>query len=374
MSDVFPLDLDPLRRVLNYLNLGVYVTDLDRHIVLWNRKAEQITGYHERDILGKACRDNVLEHVDKDGHRLCSSRLCPLFRAMQVGKESLEPVLVYAKTADGRRVAVSTSVAPLYDDAGEVIGGIETFRDETDRIHNLESAKRIQRHLMPQSLPQADSVRFDVCYYPHDLIGGDFYDVLPLDAGRYGFMVADVTGHGVSAALYTMWLKSLGQSLIRHATEPAAFLGALNHELSRFVVEGSFATAFYGVVDTNTGEVAYTNAGQPHPLHFSAQQGTAAELSACGVPLGIDADETYDAADLTLQPGDLLLCFTDGIVEVDDRQGRMLGTTGLATLLTEALSAGPANLLDRLYRQVVATCGNVSLSDDVLLLSVARQA
>ena len=373
MSDPFPLDVDLLRRVLDYVNLGVYITDRDRRIVLWNRKATEITGYREADLVGKACREDILSHVDKDGHRLCSTRLCPLFRAMEVDRESAEPVLVYAKCADGRRVAVATSVAPLHDGAGHVIGGIETFRDETGRIRNLESAKRIQRHLMPESLPEVGPIRFDVLYYPHDLIGGDFYDILPLSDGRYGFMVADVMGHGVSAALYTMWLKSLGQSLIDRAHDPAAFMTALNHQLCRFVIEGSFATAFYGVVDTTTCEVTYANGGHPPPLHYQAGPGRVTELAGGDLPLGVADDEAYQCAAVALEPGDLLLGFTDGVAEVDDRDGNMLGPAGLAALLTHEAPRPPQGRLERIYRQVLETCRDVSLSDDVLLLSVARE-
>ena len=180
MSDTFPLDVDMLLSVLNYLNLGIYITDRNRRVVLWNRKAEEITGYRAAEVVGTACHDEVLSHVDKDGHPLCSTRLCPLYRAMSVGKESREPVLIYARKADGGRVAVSVSVAPLCDDSGNIFGGIEAFRDETLRIRDLEFARKIQRHLLSQSLPAARKIRFDVLYYPHELIGGDFYDMRPL--------------------------------------------------------------------------------------------------------------------------------------------------------------------------------------------------
>ena len=97
MPESFPLDVDALLSVLNYLNMGVYITDRERRILLWNRKAEEITGYSAESVVGKACHEQVLNHVDKDNHPLCSTDLCPLHRAISLEKESDEPVLVYAK-------------------------------------------------------------------------------------------------------------------------------------------------------------------------------------------------------------------------------------------------------------------------------------
>jgi phosphoserine phosphatase RsbU/P len=159
-NQTFPLDLDALLLVLNYLNMGVYLTDRDRRILLWNRKAEEITSYPAKDVVGKACHQNVLCHADKDGHPLCSSGFCPLYRSILTSRESKEPVLVFAQSASGKRVPMSVSVAPLHDQEGNVIGGIETFRDETQNVQDLEFSRRIQRNLLPKSAMLASSSFF----------------------------------------------------------------------------------------------------------------------------------------------------------------------------------------------------------------------
>lgn len=373
MAERFPLDVNAVLSVLNYLNVGVYITDLDRRILVWNRKAEQITGYRAEDVIGKACHENVLVHADKDGHELCHSGLCPLYRSMQMEKESKQPVLIYAQTASGQRVTVSVSVAPLRDASGKVIGGIEVFRDETAQIRDLEFARKIQRHLMPVALPDLRDIAFDVLYYPHDLIGGDLYDVRRLGSDHVGVLVADVSGHGVSAALYTMWLKSLEESSSDVMLEPSKFLSGLNRELTKFVVEESFATAFYAVINVKRYKMTYCNGGHPSPLHFHARGGRIEELETPGLPLGIMAEQQYDALDVDLEPGDVILLYTDGITEVADRHGEMLGREGLGTMLSEELGRPQSGLLERLYQRVKDTCGDVSLSDDVLLLSVRRE-
>ncbi|MHC4911931.1 MAG: PP2C family protein-serine/threonine phosphatase [Planctomycetota bacterium] len=374
MSESFGIDVNMLVRVLNYLNAGVYVTDKERRIMLWNRKAEEITGYRAEEIVGSACHDDVLNHITKDGVQLCPGELCPLHRSIETGVASGEPVLVYARKRDGKRVAVSVSVAPLHDDSGNIIGGIEIFHDETSTVADLEFAKNIQQKLLPQSLPDVKNVDFDVRYYPRELVGGDFYDIRELGGGRYGIMVADVRGHGVSAALYTMWLKSLEESNIELAGEPSEFMTALNRELSRFVVSRSFATVFYGVLDVETCQMRYSNAGHPPPLYFHVQDGRGmpTESEVHGPPVGIVADQKYAASTLSLEPGNLLLCYTDGVTEVYDKDGQMLGSEGVGRLVVSEMSETSSNLLDRLHKRVMERCDSVCLSDDVLLLSVKR--
>ena len=373
MADPFPLDLDALLEVLNHLNIGVYITDLDRRIRLWNRKAEEITGYPAAEVVGTSCHDDILVHVDTNGRALCATDLCPLYRAMMLNRESEEPVILFAKKADGRRLAVSVSVAPLRDKGGKVVGGIETFRDETTRILDLELARKIQRGLLPASLPKDPRVRFDAGYYPCELVGGDFYCVREIDAARYGVIVADVAGHGVSAALYTMWLSSLCDSLGQLAAEPARFVAAVNRELVRLVLPESFSTAFYAVVEPARGTVTYTNAGHPPALHFRGG-GAVARLESHGLPLGVLEDQAYGATSLRLGPGELLLCYTDGITEATRPDGGMLGIDGLAELVTELRRESDDGLPERVYGHVARTSGDVALADDVVLLSLIGTA
>jgi sigma-B regulation protein RsbU (phosphoserine phosphatase) len=368
MAD-FPVDTEVLRAAFDHLNVGVYVTDLERRIVLWNRKAEEITGYPAEDIVGKACHENVLVHADKDGHELCHSGHCPLYRSMQVGESSDVPVIVFALNAAHRRVAVSVSVAPLRDASGEIVGGIEIFRDESAQLRDLEFAQKIQRNVLPDLLPEPEGLRFDVRYYPHDLVGGDFYDVREMDEGRYGVLLADVSGHGVSAALYTMQLRSIAGGSAMVAGDPAAFIGAVNDELAKYVLAESFATAFYAVVDSHSGAVTYASAGHPPALHLAGAGGEVTKLEAKGAPLGIIEEYEYENSVAELAPGDILLTYTDGATEVPDGQGRFLGEEGLARLLTEEWRKGRRLLLERIYEQVKEACGSVSPPDDITLLS-----
>jgi PAS domain S-box-containing protein len=371
MAGISSSEIETLRNVINHLNEAVYITDLDRRILLWNRKAEEITGYSEKKIVGKACFENILSHVDKDDHQLCTTALCPLHRAMRLNKSTTEPILVYALRADGRRVAVSVNCAPFFDAEGRIVGGIEVFRDESARMRDLEFAKRIQRHLLPEIPRDIPGYRMDVRYYPHDLVGGDFYDIREVKPGKWGMLIADVRGHGISAALYTMFLKSMKENLNKVADRPGTFVAGLNEQLCRFVLDESFATAVYLVLDVSRNEVRYTNAGHPPPLHRSSS-GAILTLESHGVPLGINSDLPYEESALTLESGDSVLCYTDGITETRTSDGQLIGTEGLAGLI-EDMQMGPEDqFLERLYRRVKQINGEVALTDDVLLLSLNR--
>lgn len=374
MSDGFGLDVDVLREVLNHLNSGIYVTDRKRRILLWNKKAEEITGHKAEDLVGTGCWDGVLNHTDKDGHKLCSTRLCPLYRAMERNQPSGKAILVYTSKAGGRRVPLSVSVAPLRDDKGEVVGGIEMFTDESASVADLEFAGKIQTSLMPKDMPHVDGYSFDARYYPRDLVGGDFYDLREIGDGVVAFMAADVRGHGVSAALYTMWIRSLQEILGAEIREPSSFMSGLNSSLADVIVAESFATAVCGVVDTKTHEVTYSSAGHPPLLHYHASGEEVSKLESHGMPLGILSDEEYGSSTISLAKGDVLLAYTDGITEVETTltDGGMLAEDGLAAVLADEAVKGRDELLERIYIKILDSSKQVSLDDDVLLLSISR--
>lgn len=364
-----PINIEVLRSVLEYLNVGVYLTDRDRQILLWNSKAAEITGFSESEVVGRACHEGILVHEDKDGHQLCHSELCPLHRAIMVERGSREPILVFAQRADGSRVAVNVNVAPLRDAGGRVVGGVEVFQDESARMHDLELAQRIQLRALPEKLLQPPGFRIDARYYPHELVGGDFYDVREAGPGRYGVLMADVAGHGVSAALYTMCLKSLLPALGPVAEDPAAFLAGLNRELNRFVIEESFASAAYLVLDARARKVRCSLAGHPPPLLFRPGRPVAL-LEGAGFPLGIVPDGEFEAGETALETGDLVLLYTDGATEVVNKGGRELRAEGLAALVEEERARGGDGLLERVYLRIRELSRDIVLADDFCLLSI----
>jgi len=111
---------------------------------------------------------------DKDGHQLCGEEFCPLHRAMVTGATSTVPIIVFARGKEGRRIPMEVTVAPIRDAAGEVVGGVETFRDVSAALADLERAKRIQTLSLEENLPEDPRIRFSTCYRPHDIVGGEY--------------------------------------------------------------------------------------------------------------------------------------------------------------------------------------------------------
>jgi len=366
------LDVEQIgaERILNALGDGVYVTDPERKILSWNQAAESITGWTREEVVGRSCWDDVLIHIDKDGHKLCGREYCPLHRAIVTGKRSESPVIVFAQHRSGKRIPVEVTVAPVRDEGGRIVGGIEVFRDLSAMFRDLDRARIIQMHAMECSPPQDDRLRIGIRYIPQELVGGDFYRIEKIDRDRYAVMIADVVGHGITSALFVMQIRSLWEDMRGDLADPSSFMGKLGVQLHALCSRDDyFATAFYVVIDVSTGELEYVNAGHPHPMIFR-RDGVIERLEAAGPMLGFAEDACYAAASARLEPSDTLLLYTDGATEVFDAEDRELCEEGLMRLLAQQdLSRGEAALKD-IEENLLKYSNQLRLPDDLTLISV----
>jgi PAS domain S-box-containing protein len=356
--------------ILDFVNSGVYITDTERRIVFWNRAAERITGYSADQVRGRLCRANILSHVDKDGHRLCTTDMCPLYRAMQRGERTEHPIIVYAKTKSGPRIPLSTSAAAVLDDAGHVIGGVEVFRDETQSLKDMELARIVQKQMLTAELPGDEAVSFAVQYAPRDMIGGDFYQVRRLADGRFVAFVGDAAGHGASAALYSALIYAMIEESRDLLGDPAALAGAMN-ELACARAGGlGFFTAVCFVVDAAASGAVYCSAGHPPLILQRAHAGAAPELlTESDLPIGIDAGASYHNTRVELAPGDRLLAYTDGATDIVTGGDERLGAAGLAELTGRFAPRRGGHRLEALYDALLKRSAAVQPDDDITLLS-----
>ncbi len=368
------IDLDRMgaRQILNNLADGVYITDADRKILFWNQAATRITGWPAEQVVGRTCFDNLLIHADKDGHQLCGDERCPLHRAIKTGQINQEPLLVFAQHKLGDRVPVEVSVAPVYDAQGQVIGGIEVFRDVSVLMEDFRRARLIQQSALGPTLPHDPRLEFHVCYTPAEVVGGDFYCVEAVDDSRYAIMVADVMGHGLASALYTMQLRSLWEEEREFLGTPGVLLSQFNRHLHRLAgANGYFATAVMVVVDLNAGSLLYARAGHPAPFLWHAD-GRFDRLHLPGPALGFRPDIRFVEQRTAWAPGDTLLCITDGALEIPNAQGAELGERGLQQLLEQLdFSRHDINLSD-IERLLLQHSNAIHLPDDLTLVSVRR--
>jgi sigma-B regulation protein RsbU (phosphoserine phosphatase) len=202
-------------------------------------------------------------------------------------------------------------------------------------------------------------------------VGGDYFDYL-LDAdGRLVLLVADVAGHSMSSALLMAMARSILRREIGHAPGPAKLLDATNRTLFADLVNAElFITAFCAVYDPRQRKLEFANAGHNHPLLRRASDGSVQELDTDGVTLGILEDGGYEEASTELDPGDLLLLYTDGVVEAADPEQDQFGDERLSELLAGSDGATPAELIDSVLEAVEGHTDGQPQRDDVTLVAL----
>jgi phosphoserine phosphatase RsbU/P len=373
-SDSLDLERLGVSTVVEALSDGVYITDLERRIIAWNQAAENITGWKREEVVGRSCWDDILVHIDKDGHALCGHEFCPLHRAIVTGKRSLSSVMVFAKHRSGERIPVEVTVSPLRSAAGDIVGGIEIFRDLGAMVRDLDRARIIQAHALECPLPADDRLRFGIRYIPQELVGGDFYRIERIEPDRYAVMVADVVGHGITSALFVMQIRSLWEEMRCDLGDPARFMGKLGSQLNVLCSRDDyFATAVYAVIDARSRDVEYVNAGHPSPL-IARGGGTFVPLEASGPMLGFDEGLIYKAACARLEPGDTLLMYTDGATEIFDAEDRELSEQGFMNLLAEQDLSKGESALKELEEKLLKFCNQLRFPDDLTLISIHAPA
>ena len=205
--------------------------------------------------------------------------------------------------------------------------------------YELQTASSIQSSLLPRGTPPVPGLDIAVRYEPMRSIGGDMYDFV-VDGRRLGVLVADVTGHGVPAALIASMAKVAFSSQAPAAASPGQLIAGMNRALcGQF--RGQFVTATYMHIDPASRRVRYTNAGHPPPFLWRAATREVAELAGGGVLMGFDSNEAYATGEARIEDGDRLVLYTDGVIEVADGSGEFFGDDGLKAFVArhEALSA-----------------------------------
>jgi phosphoserine phosphatase RsbU/P len=230
----------------------------------------------------------------------------------------------------------------------------------------------IQRSLLPKTLPAIPGLELSTHYQTSQWAGGDYYDFFALPSGRWGFLIADVSGHGTPAAVMMAILHSLAHGHPGHPEPPSSLLEHVNKRLSAsYTAENEvFVTAFYGIYDPIEHQFAYSCAGHNPPQLKRCSLGRVDSLEDVGgPPLGLFEDVRYAQANVAFRPGDMLVLYTDGVTEALNSESRQFGLEMLHEVLTRCnLSAAAMRdaILEALDR---FTAGNAPLDDRTLLVA-----
>jgi serine phosphatase RsbU (regulator of sigma subunit) len=244
-----------------------------------------------------------------------------------------------------------------------------------EQQREMEIAKTIQLSLLPTSVPQIAGVRLGGICVPAKDVGGDYYDFLLQPDGRLGLVIADVSGHNVGAAL----LMAETRTMIRARCDQTGAPRELVAELNRFFYEDLsraelFVTMFYLQFDPQSGRAVYANAGHSPPLLWQQASGICLRLDAEGLILGVYREFPYEQETIDLAPGDVLLLYTDGIIEAADHTNELFGEERLAELLRESHHLEPQELIELIFQQVRMFTGLHGFTDDVSLVVMRVEA
>ncbi|HWB16401.1 MAG TPA: SpoIIE family protein phosphatase [Vicinamibacterales bacterium] len=252
----------------------------------------------------------------------------------------------------------------------EVTDGRVVRSRDARAAREQEEARLIQRALLPAVMPDLDGCTLAAVWTPASGIGGDCYDVVRFSPTRAAIAIADVIGHGLPAALLMSNLQAAVRAFATPAAQPHDVCTSVNRLLCRNVAAGKFVSFCYAVVDLAAGTVVYANAGHNPPALVRAD-GRVDRFDRTGLVLGVTADWAYTSGTTTIDPGDRLVFFTDGITEATSSSDEEFGDERLVDTIRRH-RAEPADALARTLSDVVSTWTGGTFQDDATLIVLAR--
>ena len=234
----------------------------------------------------------------------------------------------------------------------------------------LAIAARIQQSLLPEPIVARENLDIVAAMLPARHVSGDFYDFFQIDASRFGFVVGDVSGKGMPAALFMAVSRTILRSTALRGAPPNESLAAVNRLL---VPQGGghmYVTLFYGILDLTSGRFEWSLGGHAPPLLLRAQSGPSPLEGPRGLMVGMFDDAEYEMAEKILHPGDTILVYTDGVTEAANASGEMFGRKRLISTFRDFHPNSAAGAVERVITNVGFFTGESPRADDVTLLAV----
>ena len=235
-------------------------------------------------------------------------------------------------------------------------------------------ARNIQNYLLPKELPQISGYQFAATNLPSEVVSGDYYDFILHHHDRIGFVIGDVAGKGIPAALMMAGLRTAmhSQVLLEVEVNPSVFLNRVNHLIYESSPHNKFITMFYGELYPESGRIVYINAGH-NPPFFGRDDGTLIPLLTSGLPFGVKADTQYQAGELYLQKGEYLYLYTDGVTEAMDAHDQEFGEENLKLSLHEHPRPLQAqSLMEHVVKTIQNFRGETPQNDDLTMAVITR--
>lgn len=263
-------------------------------------------------------------------------------------------------------------IANLFGRATSNLLMARKLKDANARLdYEMQRVAEIQRSLLPATLPDIPGLDISVLYKTAAHAGGDYYDFFDLGDGRWGVLIADVSGHGTPAAVVMAMLRTMLHAQCYQCATPPELLSFANRQLCNQTdcYDGTFVTAFYGIYDPRDHVLRYACAGHNPPLLVDRQTHVRELDGAQSLPLAVEPDHTFPESSVTLHPGDTLILYTDGITEAVNRAGEMYGRERLLSCVREDVP-NAQHIIDCVVHKLMGFTGGGSPNDDQTLLAL----
>jgi sigma-B regulation protein RsbU (phosphoserine phosphatase) len=262
---------------------------------------------------------------------------------------------------------------------------VEVAKEKERLQSEIEIAREVQNQLFPKSLPVSKTLELAAACLPARLVSGDYYDYMNLEAPSLALAIGDVAGKGISAALLMATVQSIMRTQLRAGRElafaagngshqapfsTATLVSRLNQQLFAYTPAEKFATFYFGLYDDTTGLLTYTNAGHLPPILI--RNGKISRLDVTGTVVGAFSFAEYGESSILLVPGDLLVCFTDGVTEPENEFGEMFSEDRLAEVVLKHADSDSDKIMNAVMDSVQHWTNSPELQDDLTLLLARR--
>ncbi len=246
----------------------------------------------------------------------------------------------------------------------------ELYRKNEIIKRELEAAKKIQEYIIPSDFSYIEYPKISGVYHPIDDIGGDFFDCIKIDDNRTAFLIADVTGHGIPAALVMTMSKMLFSIYADKFISTAELISEVNKHLRGTLLDTQYVTAFYLVYDKKNNCLTYTNAGHTRALFYQKSKERVIALDTFGLFLGIADNVKYEEKKITVNKGDRLFIYTDGLTELKNPQGEEFGEKRAGQFIMEKQELKEKEFCDLLLQKISSFDTNNQQNDDLAFLNI----
>jgi len=238
----------------------------------------------------------------------------------------------------------------------------------------LRKARKVQESLLPANTPQLPGWELAVLLEPAHETSGDFYDFLTLPDGTLGMVIADVTDKGTSAALFMALSRSLWRTFaINHPAEPEQAMAQTNQRIVADTHGGLYITLLYGILNPQQAKFTYCSAGHNPALLMRAKDGSIEKLERTGIPLGVLEETTWKQKSIAIEPGDVLVLYTDGITDAQNMSEEFYGLERLKEALLGLQEKTAMEIRDVLIEEVRTWVGKAAQFDDITLMVLVRE-